>query len=62
MKKWLSILSLFLLVPSCSLDETSISATPAPIAKFSITFSAGNGGTVSNIGGLYEQGEIVTVT
>jgi surface protein len=62
MKKWLSILSLFLLVPSCSLDETSMSATPAPIAKFSITFSAGNGGTVSNIGGLYEQGEIVTVT
>lgn len=63
MKKLLSILSLFLLVLSCSSDETSTPITPPPpIVKYTITFSAGEGGSVSTTGGEYEKGQTVTVT
>jgi len=51
-------------VLSCSSDETSAPVTPppAPIAKYTITFSAGDGGSVSTTGGEYEKGQTVTVT
>jgi hypothetical protein len=50
-------------VLSCSSDETSTPVTPpAPIAKYTITFSAGDGGSVSTTGGEYEKGQTVTVT
>jgi len=63
MKKLLSIVTIFLLVLSCSSDETSTPVTPrAPIAKYTITFSAGDGGSVSTTGGEYEKGQTVTVT
>jgi hypothetical protein len=63
MKKLLSLLAIFLLVLSCSSDETSTPVTPpAPLAKYTITFSAGDGGSVSTIGGEYEKGQTVTVT
>ena len=64
MKKLLSIVTIFLLVLSCSSDETPtpVTPTPAPIAKYTITFSAGDGGSVSTTGGEYEKGQTVTVT
>lgn len=64
MKKLLSLLSIFAIVLSCSSDETSTPVTPPPasIAKYTITLSAGEGGTVSTTGGEYESGQTVNVT
>jgi len=64
MKKLLLILTAFALVLSCSSDETSTPVTPppAPIVKYTITLSAGEGGTVSTTGGEYESGQTVSVT
>ena len=61
MKKLLSLLSIFAIVLSCSSDETSTPVTP-PIVKYTITLSAGQGGTVSTTGGEYEAGQTVNVT
>jgi len=64
MKKLLFLLTAFALVLSCSSDETSTPVTPppAPIVKYTITLSAGEGGTVSTTGGEYEAGQTVSVT
>jgi hypothetical protein len=64
MKKLLSLLSIFAIALSCSSDETSTPVTPppAPIVKYTITLSAGEGGTVSTTGGEYESGQTVSVT
>ena len=64
MKKLLSLLSIFAIFLSCSSDETStpVTPTPAPIVKYTITLSAGEGGTVSTTGGEYESGQTVNVT
>ncbi|MDC1234623.1 RagB/SusD family nutrient uptake outer membrane protein [Flavobacteriaceae bacterium] len=64
MKKLLFLLSIFAIVLSCSSDETSTPVTPPPaqIVKFTITLSAGEGGTVSTTGGEYEAGQTVSVT
>ena len=63
MRKLLFILSIFAIVLSCSSDETSTPVTPpAPIVKYTITLSAGEGGTVSTTGGEYEAGQTVSVT
>ncbi|MDB4033737.1 hypothetical protein N9468_05155, partial [Flavobacteriaceae bacterium] len=64
MKKLFFLLSIFAIVLSCSSDETStpVSPPPAPIVKYTITLSAGEGGTVSTSGGEYEAGETVSVT
>ena len=64
MKKLIFLLSIFAIVLSCSSDETSTPVTPppAPIAKYTITLSAGEGGTVSTTGGEYEAGQTVSVT
>lgn len=63
MKKLLFIISIFAIVSSCSSDETSTPITPpAPIIKYTITLSAGEGGTVSTTGGEYEAGQTVSVT
>jgi len=64
MKKLFSLLSIFAIVLSCSSDETSTPVTPppAPIVKYTITLSAGEGGTVSTTGGEYESGQTVSVT
>src|SRR6056300_623439 len=55
MRKLLFLLSIFAIVLSCSSDETSTPVTlpPAPIVKYTITLSAGEGGTVSTTGGEY---------
>ena len=64
MKKLFFLLTAFALVLSCSSDETSTPVTPppAPIVKYTITLSAGEGGTVSATGGEYETGQTVSVT
>ena len=64
MRKLLSLLIIFAIVLSCSSDETSTPVTPppAPIVKYTITLSAGEGGTVSTTGGEYEAGQTVSVT
>jgi len=64
MRKLLALLSLFAIVLSCSSDETSTPVTPppAPIVKYTITLTAGEGGTVSTTGGEYEAGQTVSVT
>ena len=64
MKKLISLLSIFAIVLSCSSDETStpVSPPPTPVAKYTITLSAGEGGTVSTTGGEYEAGQTVSVT
>jgi hypothetical protein len=64
MRKLLLLLSIIAIVLSCSSDETSTPVTPppAPIAKYTITLSAGEGGTVSTTGGEYEAGQTVSVT
>ena len=64
MKKLFFLLTAIALVLSCSSDETSTPVTPppAPIAKYTITLSAGEGGTVSTTGGEYEAGQTVSVT
>ena len=64
MKKLFFLLTAFTIVLSCSSDETSTPVTPppAPVAKYTITLSAGEGGTVSTTGGEYEAGQTVSVT
>ena len=63
MKKLIFLFSIFTIVLSCSSDETSTPVTPpAPIVKYTITFSAGEGGIVSTTGGEYESGQTVSVT
>ena len=64
MRKLIFLLSIFAIVLSCSSDETSTPVTPppAPIVKYTITLSAGEGGTVSTTGGEYEAGQTVSVT
>jgi surface protein len=59
MKKLLFLLSIFTVLISCSKDETP---PPDPIVKYTITLSAGEGGTVSTTGGEYEAGQTVSVT
>ncbi|CAI8236629.1 MAG: Uncharacterised protein [SAR116 cluster bacterium] len=64
MKKLFFLFSIFSIVLSCSSDETSTPVTPppAPIVKYTITLSAGEGGTVSTTGGEFEAGQTVSVT
>ena len=63
MKKLFFLFPAFALVLSCSSDETSTPVTPpAPIVKYTIALSAGEGGTVSTTGGEYEAGQTVSVT
>ena len=62
MKKLFFLLTAFALFLSCSSDETSTPVTPqpAPIVKYTITLSAGEGGSVSSTGGEYEAGQTVS--
>ena len=63
MKKLFFLITAFALLLSCSSDETSTPVTPpAPIVKYTIEFSAKEGGTVSTTGGEYEEGQTVSVT
>lgn len=54
-----SSLALLLVLIACSKDEEPVSP---PTPKFSITITAGDGGSVSTSGGTYDKGTKVTVT
>ena len=73
MKKIFFLLSIFAIILSCSSDETSTPSiptstpiskpvTPAPVVKYTLSVTAGEGGTVSTTGGEYESGQTVSVT
>ena len=73
MKKLFFLLSIFAIVLSCSSDETSTPSiptstpisnpvTPAPVVKYTLSVTAGEGGTVSTTGGEYESGQTISVT
>ncbi len=61
MKRILPYLYSLLFALACTKDDEPID-TPTPKAKFTVTITAGPGGTVSSTGGTYEQGSTVSVT
>ena len=62
MKRILSLLSLLLLVLSCSKDTVTSTPTPEPTPKFALVIAASEGGAVSTSGGTFDKGTKVTVT
>lgn len=52
--------SLFFLIISCSKEEEP--TPPPPTPKFTVSFTAGEGGSVSTSGGTYDKGTKVSVT
>ena len=60
MKNLISLITLSFLILSCSKDtETPV---PTPAIKYTLTITAGNGGSVDKTGGQFEKGTSVTVT
>jgi len=56
-------LSAFLFIYSCSTEEDATPPpVPTPIVKYTISLSAGEGGSVSTTGGQYESGQTLNVT
>lgn len=55
------LLLLSILVLSCS-KESETPTPPDPVIKFTLTVSAGEGGSISSNGGQYEKGSSVTIT
>ncbi|MDG2318481.1 MAG: hypothetical protein P8L67_07435 [Flavobacteriaceae bacterium] len=72
MKNYITIfiVSFFISCSSDSADSVSIPdptpiskpVTPAPVVKYTLSVTAGEGGTVSTTGGEYESGQTVSVT
>ena len=72
MKNFISIfiVSFFISCSSDSADSVSVPeptpiskpVTPTPVVKYTLSVTAGEGGTVNNISGEYETGSTVTVT
>lgn len=67
----LSILSVFVLVYSCSEEEEEMSSPPSVVqsqetipdtTQYTLTVSAGEGGVVSTEGGTYDEGTEITIT
>ena len=64
------IVSFFISCSSESADSVSVPeptpiskhVTPTPVVKYTLSVTAGEGGTVNNISGEYETGSTVTVT
>ena len=53
---------MLLVYPVLQMKPQHLLHPPAPIVKYTITLSAGEGGTVSTTGGEYEAGQTVSVT
>ena len=72
MKNYITIfiVSFFISCSSDSVDSVSVPeptpiskpVTPAPVVKYTLSVTAGEGGTVSTTGGEYESGQTVSVT
>ena len=64
--KILGVITFGLLVSNCSSDsggsDPVVPPTPVQKTKYTITISAGSGGSVSTTGGSYEQGQTVSVS
>ena len=67
----LSVLTVFALIYSCSAEEEDTSPPPALVqpqepepdpTQYTLTVTAGEGGTVSTEGGTYDEGTEVTIT
>ena len=67
----LSILSVFVLVYSCSEEEEEMSSPPSVVqsqetipdtTQYTLTVSAGEGGVVSTEEGTYDEGTEITIT
>jgi hypothetical protein len=62
----LGVIIFGLLVSNCSSDSggSDLVVTPTPVqkTKYTVTISAGSGGSVSTTGGSYEQGQTVSVS
>ena len=62
MRRISSLLSLLVLILSCSKDSVTPTPTPEPTPKYALVIAASEGGAVSTSGGTYDKGTKVTVT
>jgi len=60
MKRFLILL--FLAIAGCSKDSDPVTPPPTPIVKYTLTVTAGEGGSVNSSGGQYDKGTTVSVT
>ena len=63
MRKIFSSVCLIMLIVSCSAEDDttpSAPATPTPI-QYTLTVSAQEGGTVSNVGGTFDEGSSINI-
>ena len=60
MKRFLILL--FLAIAGCSKDSDPVAPLPTPIVKYTLTVTAGEGGSVNSSGGQYDKGTSVSVT
>ena len=64
--KIIAAISIGVMLINCSSDsggsDPVVAPTPVQKTKYTVTISAGSGGTVSTTGGSYEQGQTVSVT
>ena len=61
MKK-LAYLSILLLFSYCSSDSDSVEVVVPPTLNYTLSVTAGEGGSVSSAGGSYKSGQVVTIT
>ena len=52
----------FLVIVGCSKDSDPVTPTPTQTVKYTLTITAGEGGTVNSSGGQYDSGTSVSVT
>ena len=62
MRRISSLLSILVLILSCSKDSVTPTPTPEPTPKYALVIAASEGGAVSTSGGTYDKGTKVTVT
>ena len=51
-----------MLMLGCSKDSDPVTPTPTQTVKYTLTITAGEGGTVNSSGGQYDSGTSVSVT
>lgn len=62
MRRISSLLSLLVLILSCSKDSVTPTPTPEPTPKYVLVIAASEGGAVSTSGGTFDKGTKVSVT
>lgn len=60
--KNVALLLLVFVLFSCSKEETSSTPEPAQVPKYTVSITAGDGGTVSSAGGTYDKDTQISVT